>query len=109
MKRYIPELKSKEEFLYGENWLNINNLTLRVEAPLEFTESDLNSKDKLNIVLSYLSDIETKIIKGYSSERVVTNLLVIRLKTILLIIENVFQNTTHRRGTVVKLLSHVKC
>lgn len=69
MKRYLPELKSKEEFLYSENWLNIKNLTLRVEAPLEFTESDLTSRDKLNIVVSYLSDIESKIIKGYSSER----------------------------------------
>ncbi|PWV88455.1 type III restriction enzyme [Paenibacillus cellulosilyticus] len=69
MKRFLPELKSKEEFIYGNNWLNLNNLTLRIEAPLDFTESDLTSNDKLHIVLSYLRDVEDKITKGYSSAR----------------------------------------
>ncbi|WP_208587273.1 DEAD/DEAH box helicase family protein [Gracilibacillus suaedae] len=69
MKKYLPELKSKKDFLYGENWLNINELTLRIEVPLDFEESNLTSNDKLNIVLSYLSHIEAKIKKGYSNKR----------------------------------------
>ena len=68
LKKFIPLLESKEEFL-GERWLNINNRTFYVEVPKSMSKEDLTAEEKLRILESYLIDLSKKIKNGYRKKR----------------------------------------
>lgn len=68
LKRYIPLLKSREEFL-GEKWLNIFNRTIYVTVPQTMDGTKLNPVEKLNILERYFIEVSKQIKSGYSKER----------------------------------------
>src|SRR5699024_5865993 len=68
LKRYIPLLKSREEFL-AEKWLNIFNRTIYVTIPLAMDGGELTPTEKLNILERYFVDVSKQIKAGYSKER----------------------------------------
>lgn len=68
LKRYIPLLKSREEFL-EERWLNIYNRTIYVTVPQTMGSEALTTTEKLNILERYFVDVSKQIKAGYSKER----------------------------------------
>lgn len=64
LKNYLPQLRSREEFL-GDKWLNIGNRTLYAVVPAMYTSKDLKPEDKLEILEAYLSEVAKKIQIGY--------------------------------------------
>ncbi|EME7142069.1 TPA: DEAD/DEAH box helicase family protein [Enterococcus faecium] len=68
LKKYIPLLNSREEFL-GEKWLNIQNRTIYANVPIKITRADLTAEEKLRIVELYLLEVAQKIKKNSSSHR----------------------------------------
>lgn len=68
LKKYIPLLNSREEFL-GEKWLNIQNRTIYANVPIKITRADLTAQEKLRIVELYLLEVAQKIKKNSSSHR----------------------------------------
>ena len=68
LKRYMPLLKSREEFL-GEDWLNIYNRTIYVTIPRTMDSSILTPNEKLKILERYFNDVAKQIKSGYSKER----------------------------------------
>lgn len=68
LKKYIPLLKSRKEFL-EENWLNIFNRTIYVTVPLTVNENMISSRDKLNILERYFDTLSKKIKSGYNKEK----------------------------------------
>src|SRR5690625_2224692 len=68
LKRYVPLLKSREEFL-GEKWLNIVNRTVYATLPTTMDENELTPIEKINILEIYFKDLEKRIKSGYSKRR----------------------------------------
>src|SRR5690625_4009622 len=68
LKKYIPLLTSREEFL-GEKWLNIYNRTIYVTIPRTMDSSVLTPTERLNILERYFSDVAKQIKAGYSKHR----------------------------------------
>lgn len=68
LKKYIPLLKSREQFL-GENWLNIYNRTVYATVPRSMTSNDLRANDKLHILELYFLDVAKQIKSGYGKRR----------------------------------------
>lgn len=68
LKKYIPLLTSREEFL-GEKWLNIYNRTIYVTIPRTMDSSILTPTEKLNILERYFSDVAKQIKAGFSKQR----------------------------------------
>lgn len=67
-KKYIPLLKSREEF-FDENWLNIDNRTFYITLPHSMSQNIITPTEKLNILEDYFIDLSKQIIAGYSKER----------------------------------------
>lgn len=68
LKKYMPLLKSREEFL-GKQWLNIFNRTIYVTIPLTMDSSVLTAVEKLSILERYFLDVSKQIKAGFSKER----------------------------------------
>jgi type III restriction enzyme len=68
LKKYLPLLKSREEFL-GENWLNIFNRTIYVTVPQTMEAGILTPTEKLVILERYFNDVAKQIKAGFSKER----------------------------------------
>ncbi|GIN59490.1 type III restriction endonuclease subunit R [Lederbergia ruris] len=68
LKKYIPLLKSREQFL-GENWLNLYNRTVYAIVPRSMTKDDLRPNEKLKILEAYFMDVAKKIKAGYNKRR----------------------------------------
>lgn len=68
LKKYIPLITSREEFL-GEKWLNIYNRTIYVTIPRTMDSSILTPTEKLNILERYFSDVAKQIKAGFSKQR----------------------------------------
>lgn len=68
LKKYLPLLKSREEFL-GENWLNIFNRTIYVTVPQTMEAGTLTPTEKLGILERYFNDVAKQIKAGFSKER----------------------------------------
>lgn len=69
LKQYIPLLPSMKDFIYGENWLNSDNLKLFLTVPKEYKISDISSNELLNITIDLLKEYETKFKTGYIKKR----------------------------------------
>ena len=67
IKKYLPLLKSREEFL-NESWLNLNNRTLYAVVPKSFGRYKLSPEVKLEIFEIYLRQVEQQIKQGYRKE-----------------------------------------
>src|SRR5699024_8600058 len=68
LKKYLPLLKSREEFL-GEKWLNIYNRTIYVTVPQTMEAATLTPEEKLDILERYFNDLAQQIKAGFSKER----------------------------------------
>ena len=68
LKKYLPLLKSREEFL-EENWLNIFNRTIYVTVPQTMEAGTLTPTEKLDILERYFNDVAKQIKAGFSKER----------------------------------------
>lgn len=68
LKKYIPLITSREEFL-GEKWLNIYNRTIYVTIPRTMDSSILTPTEKLNILERYFSNVAKQIKAGFSKQR----------------------------------------
>lgn len=68
LKKYIPLLKSREEFL-RDKWLNIFNRTIYVTIPQTMDGAGLTPTEKLNILERYFVAVSKQIKAGYSKER----------------------------------------
>lgn len=68
LKRFIPLLKSREEFL-GDKWLNIFNRTIYVTIPATMDSSILTPSEKLSILESYFIEVARQIKSGFSRKR----------------------------------------
>src|SRR5699024_11037876 len=68
LKKYIPLLKSRDEFLEGK-WLNIFNRTIYVTIPLTMDSSSLTPTEKLQILERYFVDVSQQIKSGFSKKR----------------------------------------
>lgn len=69
LKAYVPLLKSREQFLKDENWLNMFNRTVYAIVPRSMTKDDLKPSEKLKILESYFLDVAKKIKAGYNKRR----------------------------------------
>lgn len=67
LKKYIPVLKSRKEFL-NESWLNLNNRTIYAVIPKSMGSKDLSPESKLEIFEIYLRQVEQQIRHGYRKE-----------------------------------------
>ena len=67
LKKYLPLLKSREEFL-NESWLNLNNRTLYALVPRSIGRYEFSPEVKLEIFEIYLRQVEQQIKQGYRKE-----------------------------------------
>ncbi|WP_251127811.1 DEAD/DEAH box helicase family protein [Exiguobacterium sp. s154] len=68
LKKYIPLLKTREEF-FDENWLNIYNRTVYVVVPRTMGSNALTPNEKLYILEKYFLKVAKQIKSGYSKRR----------------------------------------
>src|SRR5699024_4669369 len=68
LKKIIPLLKSREEFI-SEKRLNIYNRTINVTIPRTKDRSVLTPTERLNIVERYFTDVAKQIKAGYRKSR----------------------------------------
>lgn len=64
LKKYLPQLNSREEFLTAP-WLNIANRTIYAVVPMKISRGDLSAEEKLSILEIYLTEVARKIQSGY--------------------------------------------
>lgn len=69
LKKYLPLLTSMKEFIYGEKWLNAENLKLFLTVPKKYKSSDISSDEILNVTIDILKDYEVKFKSGYIKQR----------------------------------------
>ena len=60
LKKYIPLLKSRDEFL-KEPWLNIYNRTIRATVPRSMNSASLTANETLMILERYFADVAKQI------------------------------------------------
>ncbi len=68
LKKYIPRLKSREEFL-GPQWLNIYNRTVYVTVPRNLNVDSITPREKLAVLARYFTSLAEKIKAGYRKKR----------------------------------------
>ncbi len=69
LKKYLPLLTSMKEFIYGEKWLNAENLKLFLTVPKEYKESDISPNEILKVTIDLLKEYEVKFKSGYIKQR----------------------------------------
>ena len=69
LKQYIPNLQSMNDFIYGSNWLNANNLKLFLTVPVEYREANLTAEEILKVIIDLLKEYQVKIQSGYVKQR----------------------------------------
>lgn len=69
LKKYMPLMPSMKEFIYGEKWLNANEINLFLTVPKEYKSTDVTPDDILNVVIELLKEYEVKFKSGYVKQR----------------------------------------
>ena len=75
LKQYIPNLQSMNDFIYGSNWLNSNNLKLFLTVPVEYREANLTAEEILKVIVDLLKEYQVKIQSGYVKQRGTNNFI----------------------------------
>ncbi|WP_412990210.1 DEAD/DEAH box helicase family protein [Pediococcus siamensis] len=75
LKQYIPDLRSMDDFIYGANWLNANNLKLFLTVPIEYREVNLTAEEILKVIVDLLKEYQVKIQSGYVKKRGTNNFI----------------------------------
>lgn len=68
LKKYIPLLKSREEFL-DKDWLNLYNRTIFVMMPSTAKSDILTPTEKLQILENYFKEVAKQIKQGFNRKR----------------------------------------
>ena len=68
LKKYLPNLKSMDEF-WGGNWLDLRNLILYVTTEKETIVEEFSAMEKLKIVDNFFNLLATQIKAGYRKAR----------------------------------------
>ncbi|MDY0406515.1 hypothetical protein P5G51_015100 [Virgibacillus sp. 179-BFC.A HS] len=97
LKKYIPLLKSREQFL-GENWLNLYNRTVYAIVPRSMTKDDLRPNEKLKILEAYFMDVAKKLKQAITNVVARINLSAIQSRSISRTIENEFLITIRQES-----------
>ncbi|KPN79081.1 Uncharacterized protein RZ56_12280 [Apilactobacillus kunkeei] len=69
LKKYVPNIKTMNEFIYGNKWLNAKKLKLFLSVPIDYRESDITAKEILNVVVELFFEYEVKIKSGFIKKR----------------------------------------
>ncbi|MGX7014716.1 DEAD/DEAH box helicase family protein [Vagococcus silagei] len=69
LKKYVPLLPSMKDFIYGKNWLNVDELHLFLTVPKEYRSTDVTPDDILNVIIELLKEYEVKFKSGYVKRR----------------------------------------
>lgn len=75
LKQYIPNLESMNDFIYGSNWLNANNLKLFLTVPVEYREANLTTEEILKVMVDLLKEYQVKIQSGFVKQRGTNNFI----------------------------------
>ncbi|MBS0939842.1 DEAD/DEAH box helicase family protein [Lactiplantibacillus plantarum] len=75
LKKYIPNLQSMNDFIYGSNWLNANHLKLFLTVPVEYREANLTAEEILKVIIDLLKEYQVKIQSGYVKQRGTNNFI----------------------------------
>ncbi|WP_125766695.1 DEAD/DEAH box helicase family protein [Lapidilactobacillus wuchangensis] len=75
LKKYIPNIQSMNDFIYGSNWLNANNLKLFLTVPVEYREANLTAEEILKVIIDLLKEYQVKIQSGYVKQRGTNNFI----------------------------------
>lgn len=76
LRKYIPTLKSLNEFITSSNWLG--NIKLYVRVPMDTINID--NQQKLKILDQYLIQLQRKIVKNYQKKRGTNRFMPIPIK-----------------------------
>lgn len=70
LKKYLPLLKSREEFLY-EPWLNLygSNRTIYVRVPISMKDVNFKPVERLKLLEQYFIEVAQQIKKGFGKRR----------------------------------------
>ena len=79
MRKYLPMLKSVDEFIKSPNWLG--QLKVNAQVPDQY-KSQLSMLEKLNVLDVALHKIQEKIIKNYRKERGTNKFIPIAVKDV---------------------------
>ncbi|MEG7759738.1 hypothetical protein, partial [Listeria monocytogenes] len=60
LKKYLPLLTSMKEFIYGEKWLNSEDLKLFLTVPKEYKALDISPNEILKVTIDLLKEYEVK-------------------------------------------------
>lgn len=69
LKKYLPLLTSMKEFIYGEKWLNSEDLKLFLTVPKEYKALDISPNEILKVTIDLLKEYEVKFKSGYIKQR----------------------------------------
>lgn len=69
LKKYLPLISSMKEFIYGEKWLNANNLNLFLTVPIGYKAEDITADEILKVTVDLLKEYEVKFKSGYVKKR----------------------------------------
>ncbi|WP_228064517.1 hypothetical protein [Streptococcus danieliae] len=58
-----------KEFIYGEKWLNANNLNLFLTVPIGYKAEDITADEILKVTVDLLKEYEVKFKSGYVKKR----------------------------------------
>lgn len=69
LKKVLPNLLSRESFIFDENWLNLANRDFFVDIPKNVQSQDLSALEHLKIMELFLSDVEKRLRSGFVKEK----------------------------------------
>lgn len=69
LKKYVPLLRSMNEFIYSEKWLNASEMKLFLTVPRGYKSSDITPDEILKVTIDLLKEYEVKIKLGYIKKR----------------------------------------
>lgn len=69
LRMYIPCIRSMNDFIYGESWLNAQKLKLFLTVPVEYREANLTAEEILKVIVDLLKEYQVKIQSGYVKQR----------------------------------------
>lgn len=80
LKNYFPELSSIKEFIESDKYLS--NITINLEVPEKLEVSDIEAKEKLDILKEVLNRIKDNITRNYTKYKGIYNFISMPIKDV---------------------------